>query len=59
MMSLVSLGSNQVSKSCNDAKLIEAHHLDKHHDVDGQALRSSLLLLHTMEAEHVLIFLNA
>ncbi len=57
MVPLVGLGSNQVSKSTNEANCIKAYHLDKHRGVDAQVLRDRLLSLNWREAEFVSIFL--
>jgi superfamily II DNA helicase RecQ len=59
MVPLVGLGSDQVSKSRNEANYIEAYHLDKHMGVDAQVLRNRLLSLNPREAKFVSIFLYA
>jgi superfamily II DNA helicase RecQ len=59
MVPLVGLGSNQVSKSMNEANCIKAYHLDKHRGVDAQVLRDCLLSLNQREVEFVSIFLHA
>jgi hypothetical protein len=55
MVHLVGLRSDQVNKSSNDDKLIEAYHLDKHRGINGKALRDHLLSLNKQEANHVSI----
>jgi len=59
MVPLVGLGSDQVSKSTNEANFIEAYHLDEHMGTDAQVLKNRLLSLNTREAEFVSIFLYA
>jgi hypothetical protein len=39
IVTLVGLGSNQVSKSTNKANFIETYHLDDHRGVNAQVLR--------------------
>ncbi len=59
MVSLIGLGSDQVSKSTNEANMIESYHLDEHGGIDGQVLRDGLLSLNRREADHVSIYLYA
>ncbi len=56
---LIGLGSDQVSKSTNEANMIESYHLDKHRGIDSQVLRDCLLSLNWREADHILIYLYA
>jgi hypothetical protein len=56
MVPLVGLGSNQVKNSRNTSNLIKAYHLDENRDLDGCALWSRFLALHSIEADCDAIF---
>ncbi len=57
LVPLVGLGSDQVSKSANDASFIEAYHVDEHRGLDATLMNKRLLSITAAKAEHVSIFL--
>ena len=57
LVPLVGLGSDQVSKSTNDASFIEAYHVNEHRGPDATLIKKRLLSITTAEAKHVSIFL--
>jgi superfamily II DNA helicase RecQ len=57
LVSLVGLGSDQVSKSTHDGSFIEAYHVNEHRGPDATLLKKRLLSITAMEAKHVSIFL--